>query len=114
MPSTRRIVSRAAHPEKRRDLRRFNPTLVVTIDGSDYSTVDWSLGGALIRSYAGHRGPEEEIVGSLRLETASESHPFEAEVVRLDVEKGQLAFRFTVLSDGVFTVLERAFMRGSR
>ncbi len=111
MSSTKKIVGRAAHAEKRRDERRLNPTLVFSIDGNTYPTMDWSLGGALLFHYYGQRALEKEIEGSVRLASEPDGHPFKGEVVRCDLRKGQMAFRFTELSNSAFALLEEAIIR---
>ena len=114
MSSTKKIVGSEAYAENRRDERRLNPTLVFSIDENTYSTMDWSLGGALLSYYDGQRAVEEGIEGSVRLATEPDSHPFKGEVVRRDLRKGQMAFRFTELSNSAFTLLEEAIIRRRR
>ena len=111
MSSTKKIVGRAPYAEKRRDVRRPRPTLVISMDGNTYPTMDWSLGGALLSYYYGQRALEEEIEGRVRLATGSDSYPFKGVVVRRDLRKGQMAFRFTELSNSAFTLLEEAIVR---
>lgn len=106
MSSTLRIVSRGGYQEKRRDKRRLNPTLVISIDDVTYVTSDWSLGGLLLSGYYGQRHQGEEIEAELRVVTETEKHAFKASVVRRRVAEGQMALRFTELSDGAFALLE--------
>ena len=106
MSSTLRIVSRGGYQEKRRDKRRLNPTLVISIDDVTYVTSDWSLGGLLLSGYYGQRHQGEEIEAELRVVTETEKHAFKASVVRRSVAEGLMALRFTELSDGAFALLE--------
>ena len=106
MSSRQRIVSRGGYQEKRRDKRRLNPTLVISIDDTTYVTSDWSLGGLLLSDYHGQREQGEEIEAELRVATEPDKHGFRATVARQSTSEGRLALRFTELSDGAFAVLE--------
>lgn len=106
MSSKLRIVSRGGYPEKRRDKRRLKPTLVISIDETTYVTSDWSLGGLLLSDYYGQREQGEEIEAELRVVTEPDKHDFRAKVVRQSTSEGQLALRFTELSEGAFALLE--------
>ena len=106
MSSRLRIISRGGYPEKRRDKRRLKPTLVVTIDGAAYRTRDWSLGGLLLSGFRGRKVRGEEIEAELRAATATELHAVKTIVVRQIARQGQVALRFTELSDGAFALLE--------
>lgn len=111
MSSRKKIVGSTTYPEKRRDKRKLNPTLVLSIDGESYPTADWSLGGALLSDYYGRREFEEEIEGKIRLATEPDSYPFTCKIVRHDLRNGQMALRFTELSEDAFTLLQESFIR---
>ena len=101
-------VGCARYHEKRRDKRNFAPTLVISIDGYTYPTLDWSLGGVLLSHYCGQRAQGEEIEGKVRVVTVPGSHPFKAVIVRRGTRTRELALRFTELSDAAFALLEDA------
>jgi hypothetical protein len=104
MSSTLRVVSKGGHREKRRDKRRLQPTLVISIDNATYVTTDWSLGGVLLSDYHGPRLRGEEIEAQVRVATEPDKYPFKATIVRR--REGRMALHFTELSDGAFALLE--------
>ncbi len=100
--------------ERRRHKRHENPNLLVTIDGHTYQARNWSLGGILLADYNGEKDVGEAIRGEIGFAGESERHPFEALVVRQDLESGELAFGFAGLSDVALDLLTRhAAARGA-
>lgn len=95
--------------EQRRDRRYAVPPIVVTIGQSEYTTLDWSLGGFLLST-----GLDfiigEQIEGELRFASQVEGFPFTAEAVRRDDEPRATAFRFVERTDAMVTALDRAIV----
>lgn len=100
------LIGMASQHDKRRDRRQLSPALEVTLDGSPYRTVDWSLGGVLLSEYFGPLAPGDEVSGSLQVLADLSTHPFKAVVVRRDSALGQLALNFTEISNEAFSALE--------
>jgi hypothetical protein len=99
-------------PDVRRDKRYPLPTLVITIDGELYETVNWSLGGFLVTGFARHLEPGASITGSFRLADQPISVDFVAEVVRVDgPARDHLGAKFTDLGEHGMSVLERIITR---
>lgn len=93
--------------EMRRDRRYVTPELTVTIAQTDYTALDWSLGGFRLVD-----GPDVgiggKIKGTLRIAGAKGLYAFSAEAVRHDGDAKALAFHFVDRSDALVTVLDRA------
>ena len=96
----------ANRTDKRRDTHPVAPALEVTIDGSLYPTVDWSLAGVVLSNYFGPLAPGDEVTGSLQVLRDLSTHPFKAVVVRRDAISGQLALDFTDIGKAAFAALE--------
>ena len=94
--------------ERRRDKRYSMPTLVVSIDGKLHLTKDWSLSGVLLTNYFGRRVEGNELEGKIGVITTPGKHPFKGITVRRDVDRGELALRFTELSDSTLALLRDA------
>ena len=95
--------------EARRDRRYAQPLLTVAIDGQDYASDNWSLGGfQLTAKLPGE--PGTLVTGMLRIEGA-DGFSFSAAVVRRDEETGVIAFRFHNLSPLAVGKLDRALAR---
>ena len=113
MALSKGIFEEEAYREKRRDKRHLMPTLVISIDGKIYLTKDWSLGGVLLSHYFGRRAQGEEIRGNVGVVTAPGRYPFKGVAVRQDAVRGELALRFTDLSDATLALLKEASTDGS-
>ena len=95
--------------EARRDRRYAQPLLNVAIDGQDYVSDNWSLGGFHLTA----KLPIEAgtiVTGILRINGA-DGFPFTAAVVRKDDAGGAVAFRFHDLSPLAVSKLDRALAR---
>jgi len=103
---TKSLKGAASRNEKRRDNYQVPPALEVTIDGTPYPTVDWSLGGVVLSNYFGPLAPGDEVTGSLQVLRDLSTHPFKAVVVRRDSVSGHLALDFTDIGKTAFSVLE--------
>jgi len=98
--------------EGRRDRRYPLPPLFITIDGQEYSTINWSLGGFLITGFEKEIPIGQEIEGILCPADKSLSLAFTAAVVRVaEPEPGQLAVRFVDLGGKAMSVLDRMIAR---
>jgi hypothetical protein len=97
--------------EKRRDRRHPLPTMVVTVDGVEYRSVNWSFGGILLGGFARPIAVGDTIKGSLHFPDLPDAAPFAAEVVRRDEAAQEIAARFRELSERGFNLLDRAVAR---
>ena len=95
--------------EARRDRRYARPLLTVAIDGQDYASDNWSLGGFQLTAKLPVE-PGALVTGTLRIEGA-EGFSFSAAVVRRDEATGIIAFRFHDLSPLAVGKLDRALAR---
>jgi len=96
----------------RRDRRYPLPALVITIDGGEYTTVNWSLGGFLITGFDRKLSSGKPITGKLSVADHSVGFQFTAKVVRTgEPEPDQLAVQFTELGENGMSVLERIITR---
>jgi hypothetical protein len=98
--------------EGRQDRRYPVPPIVVAIDGVEYSTVNWSLGGFLITGFDRRISPGKPIAGTLGTPEQPVMIEFSAKVVRVgEPVPGQLAVQFTDLGEHGLSVLERILTR---
>lgn len=108
-----RKVSNAEH---RRDKRLRLPIFTVKIGGSIFDSLNWSLGGMLLGNYDGYLFQGMTVPVSVRLkdpgqpeQAAEDGLTIEALVIRHDLEKRQLALKFTRLTPTALDFFERAF-----
>lgn len=107
-----RVAGFAYQDHRRRDMRLPVPVIAVLIDGRIHRTIDWSLGGFLIKDYKGPlkvgdrfvikaigRKPDDLVMVHVR-----------ARVVRLE-RGGRLAGQFLGLSEAAFEALEGLMIR---
>lgn len=98
--------------EGRRDRRYPLPPLVVAIDGVEYSTVNWSLGGFLLSGYNKPVQPGQSLCGTVLLIGRPETIDFTGMVLRRDERQpGNLAVQFTDLDERGITILDRVIAR---
>jgi hypothetical protein len=97
-------------PEARRDRRYPLPTLYLVIGEAEYSTANWSLGGFLLLEYDRPAAPGDVLHGFMRFE-GTDAVPFNAEIVRIGPEPGQVGARFRELGDPAFDLLDRRLSR---
>jgi hypothetical protein len=95
--------------EDRRDRRYPLPALVISVDGIEYETINWSLGGFLIAGFHRRISPGQTIAGAFRPAGRPEALEFTASVVRSG--EGQLAAKFTDLGELGMIMLERIITR---
>jgi c-di-GMP-binding flagellar brake protein YcgR len=102
--------------ELRRDKRFFEPTLSVEIDDYRYDTVNWSLGGLLLRNYDGRFFSNMLVMVHISVKSSGRDQraqnvvSVEARVVRNDREKRLLALKFVKLSPAAIRFLERSYL----
>jgi len=72
------LFSRLA--DRRRHARRKAPTLRVRIDGRNYRTADWSMGGVRLAGFQGHLRRLERVSGTVAVPGGPKG-PFVAEVM---------------------------------
>jgi PilZ domain len=96
--------------EERRNRRFAVPVLLVGIDGREFKTTNWSIGGFLIEDCDLPCAAGDTVTGTFR---AGDKPPasFAARVIRRDAASGALATEFTDLSPEAFTLLDRAVAR---
>jgi PilZ domain len=98
--------------DDRRDRRYPLPPVSITIDGIEYVTVNWSLGGFLLSGFDAPAKRAQRITGQLQLKKDVAPVDFKGAVVRVDEpEKGNLAVQFVDLDDATMTMLDRAIAR---
>lgn len=102
----------AHEPTEQEKMRRFirfrEPVLLATIDGRNYETLDWSLGGLRIGDYphAIETGAPLHLV--MRLEDDEKIHiPLEAQAVRYNPAGGKLAVKFTSPTSALLPLMKR-------
>ena len=96
----------------RRDRRYPLPALVITIDGGEYTTVNWSLGGFLVTGFKGKIAAGKRIAGTLAVADQPLGFEFTAKIVRSgEPEPDQLAVQFVELGEHGMSVLERLITR---
>lgn len=93
---------------RRRDRRFDAPSIHVEFDGLTFTTQDWTLGGVSLSPYRGPCLPGDRL-SLLMVATVGERtlrHRVEAEVVRVDPVKEQLAAQFVRLDANAVDTLE--------
>src|SRR5258708_25906660 len=89
------------HPSRRRaNLRVAKPELRVLVAGRPYSTLNWSLGGMLLRSYTASHQPGDRLALIAGPERSTGYARLTARVVRADPRRGQLALAFDAVAPG--------------
>ncbi len=95
--------------ESRRDRRYALPYLMVVIDGREYTSNNWSLGGFhLTAELPGEIG--SLVSGTMHIES-SDGFAFTAQLVRREEETGTVAFHFRDMTPLDMTKLDRALAR---
>jgi hypothetical protein len=96
--------------ERRKDRRLPLPIFTVRVDGQVYHTINWSLGGVLVESYAGERqdGETVEIDIKAKDETADFRMRISAKVIRA-IPGVSLALQFEAMSPALYEFFERCF-----
>jgi hypothetical protein len=98
--------------EGRQDRRYPVPPLVVAIDGVEYRTLNWSLGGILLSGFNRPATPGQTITGTFCLVDGPETIDFTGTVIRADVpDRGNLAIHFDDLGERGLTILDRVIAR---
>jgi hypothetical protein len=97
--------------EERRDRRYPLPPLAVKIDGAEYTTLNWSLGGFLLGNWTTPTKPAEVLNGTLQAEKDGPSFGFTVEVVRWSAEAASLAAKFVEIEPGAMDHLDRSLAR---
>lgn len=112
MPS--KIIGILDHRKRRRDKRRTSPQLNIRLQGGDYLTENWSLGGFLIDGYEGPLKPGDECNVEISAEVRGKAVTVHAtiEVMRINRDAGELAAHFVRFPPGQFELLEKISTRG--
>jgi hypothetical protein len=93
--------------DRRADVRITSPALSVDLDGRDFETRDWSLGGFLIRGIPRHFEVGDSLQGQLGPLSSETRAPFRGRVIRVDRMSDSVAIRFDELGDDAFDLLMR-------
>lgn len=103
-----RVMGRPLGIERRQYARTREPTLQLVIEGKKYPTVDWSLGGFLIRGF--HRDIEirETVTGKIRGRGGIAGGEFTAKVARKS-EDGDIGFRFIEIASKTWMSMSEIF-----
>jgi hypothetical protein len=119
MPSFTLGFRKAGIVEKRRDKRHAAPVFNVKIDGQTCQSINWSLGGLLVRNHRGYLAPHrvvrveisEQLSASQRDHRLGRVGPavyvLDGQVVHCDQAKHQLAVRFAHLPQPLLKFFER-------
>jgi hypothetical protein len=99
-------------PNRRRNRRTIMPAVQIDLDGQEYTTVDWSLGGVLIGPYDGHLGVGHHVQMILIATVGGEMrrHQVAGEIARRDYSQQQIAVRFERIDPETVETLERVVM----
>lgn len=102
--------------DRRRSRRMLKPPLKVIIDRTEYSALNWGLGGILIGSYAGSLAVGEEVPVTLiaTVGGTERRHEVVGEVCRRDYLACELAIEFERTDPAMVETFERAFMERYR
>ncbi len=95
--------------DRRHHYRMEQPVLSLTIEGREYTTLNWSLGGLRIGQVPGSLVRGEKVEGSIRLPPGGEG-TFAAEVVDI-TDQGHTQLRLLEISPAVFVAMSG--LRGS-
>jgi PilZ domain len=98
--------------EQRRDRRYPLPRVMVMINGTELSVLDWSLGGFRTVE-AAEVAVGQQVAGSIRFDGFPLAYGFLAQTVRHAEESGT-SFRFVDISAELMTALDRAALRRFR
>ena len=103
------------HCESRRDHRYRNPVVMIRIDGHDYPSIDWSLGGFQINARELTLRVGDGLAGLVVVGQPSDgvvnNNSFGAEITWSDRRTGAAGARFTDLGAGAFRSLDKAASR---
>lgn len=108
MTLAQRMMGRPVGAERRQYPRTREPALKLVIEGKKYPTVDWSLGGFLIRDF--HRDIEtrETVTGKIRSRGGIVGGTFTARVARKS-EDGEIGFRFIEIASKTWMSMSELF-----
>ncbi|MEX1037156.1 MAG: hypothetical protein WDZ54_14495 [Sneathiella sp.] len=97
----------------RKDHRHEVPRLYLTLEGREFSTYDWSLGGFRIDDFSGRPPVGEEVsVNRIAYDTEITTTTNSVAVVsRILIGKNQVAFSFSSLDEEAYDFLEKASMQ---
>jgi len=94
--------------ERRRNSRPKLAPITIVFDGKSYETTEWTLGGFLIDRYIGDCFVEEVMPVAIRVNAGAQKfeHMGDAQVVRVDRRRLQLAARFIDLDAEAVNTLD--------
>jgi hypothetical protein len=116
-PTRAKPVAEAPPPrglakEERREFKRYaTPPLTIVVAGKSFSTLDWSLGGVLVRGATGDELPWGEPV-AIALLLPGVERPLDAVAVavRVEIRRGGIAARFDEPSQELSDLLRRLIL----
>src|ERR687886_433964 len=94
MTRTRTSFDKGDH---RRDRRYPLPALVVILDGEEFPTLDWSLGGLRLSGAPASLKVGDEFYGEFRVADEGGKASFRGDVIRIDPQGREFAIRFLEL-----------------
>ncbi len=104
----------AGHSEQRRDKRLRQPLYSVRVGDKRYDSINWSLGGILLKDYDGFLFQGLSVVVNIQVksELIERAEPeagltLETLVVRHDIEKRELALKYRRLTSAGLAFFER-------
>jgi len=93
--------------EFRRDRRYPVPPILVRIQGRDYKSLNWSLGGFRIEARDLGLAVGDGIAGSLHMIQIDHTCDFTAEIIWADREEGDVGARFVEIAPDGLAALDR-------
>ncbi|HTZ78690.1 MAG TPA: PilZ domain-containing protein [Stellaceae bacterium] len=97
--------------EFRRDRRYPVPPILVRVQGRDYKSLNWSLGGFRIDARDLGLAVGDGIAGSLQMTHIDHTCDFIAEIVWTHREEGDVGAKFTEIAPDCLNALDRALSR---
>ena len=102
----------AHEPTEQEKMRRFirfrEPVLLATIDGQQFETLDWSLGGLRVRDFPRAMDTGTALHVTVRLEEDEKiTIPLDALAVRYNPTGGKLAVKFTSPTSALLPLMKR-------
>lgn len=88
---------------RRRNHRFDRPEFIVSMNGVNHRSANWSLGGIAVRCQDEEEqdlAPDMAVSGSLGQAARGERYDFEGRVVRVDAGRREVAVEFSKLSSG--------------
>ena len=99
----KKINSWFHNQDRRAHVRYVVPRLIITHDGVEYKTSDWSLGGFRLDDFEATLRIGKQLEGEISLE-GGEKGEFSAEIISIDAS-GYISVQFLAITPGVFLAM---------